>query len=371
MFVPKAAQHHGRNVKLMGDGELLEFPSVVEAVRFAVDVQCAMRARNEAVPEHRRIRFRMGVNVGDVVVDGDDLYGDSVNIAARLEAMAEPDGICLSRTARDQVRGRLDLDLSDLGELEMKNITRPVRAFAVEMNDKARQLTTPKLTTPIEAPAPGAKRWKVMATGGALTAVALAALLWLQPWNEAAAPWERSDANQARREGPSIAVLPFTNGSDDTSQDYFAAGITEDVTTDLSKVTGLFVAPSSATRRHERASLEASVVGHELGVGHVLAGGVRRAGDRLRITVKLINAAAGVQVWAERYDRDPRDVFAIQDDIAERVVRALSNRLKAESLNHITRAYTTDLEAYDLYIQGRAKRIPPTPENLPTALTCS
>jgi len=153
-----------------------------------------------------------------------------------------------------------------------------------------------------------------------------------------------------------------------SSQDYFAAGITEDVTTDLSKVTGLFVAPSSATRRHERASLEASVVGHELGVGHVLAGGVRRAGDRLRITVKLIDAAAGVQVWAERYDRDPRDVFAIQDDIAERVVRALSNRLKAGSLNRIARAYTPDLEAYDLYIQGRAKRIPPTPENLSAAL---
>jgi adenylate cyclase len=365
LFEPKAAQHHGRTVKLTGDGELMEFPSVVKAVQFAVEIQCAMRDRNKAVPEGRRIHFRMGVNVGDVVIDGDDLYGDGVNIAARLEGIAEPGGICLSRTARDQVRDRLDLDLRDLGEVEVKNIARPVRTFAVEMNNKARALMTPVRAVPLPT---RARRWKAMAIGGALALTVIAGLLWRQPWNDAETPQHQGQTVLVRHDGPSIAVLPFANSSEDKAQDYFSAGITEDITTDLSKVVGLFVTPSSATRRYKGENIDPRAVADKLGVHHILEGGVRRAGNRLRITATLIDAAAGDQVWAERYDRDLKDVFAIQDDIADRVVAALSKKLKEGLLNRVARSYTPNLEAYDLYIQGRAKRIPPTPSNLAAAL---
>lgn len=365
LFEPKAAQHHGRTVKLMGDGELMEFPSVVEAVQFAVEIQCVMQDRNEAVPQEQRIEFRIGINVGDVVIDGEDLYGDGVNIAARLEGIAEPGGICLSRTARDQIRDRLDLDLQDLGEIEVKNISRPLRTFSVEMNDKARALMTPIQAVPVSTPA---RPWRLMAIGGAIGLAAIAGVLWLQPWADRDMSQPRAQADAPRDNRPSIAVLPFANNSADKAHDYFSAGITEDITTDLSKVVGLFVTPSSATRRYKGENVDPRVVGAELGVRHILEGGVRRAGNRLRITAKLIDIANGVQVWAERYDRGQKDIFAIQDDIAERVVAALSERLKKGTLNRVARSYTPNVEAYDLYIQGRAKRIPPTPANLAAAL---
>ena len=248
LFEPKAAQHHGRTVKLMGDGELMEFPSVVEAVQFAVEIQCAMRDRNKAVSQGQCIEFRMGINVGDVVIDGDDLYGDGVNIAARLEGIADPGGICLSRTARDQIRDRLDLDLQDLDEIEVKNIARPVRTFSIEMNDRARALMTPIQAVSISAPA---RPWRLMAIGGAIGLTAVAGVLWLQPWTDRDTSRPQAQADAALHNRPSIAVLPFANNSEDKAQDYFAAGITEDITTDLSKVVGLFVTPSSATRQYK------------------------------------------------------------------------------------------------------------------------
>ena len=365
IFDPKAAQHHGRTVKLMGDGQLVEFPSVVEAVHFAVEIQCAMRDRNEAVPEGQRIQFRMGVNVGDVIVEGDDLYGDGVNIVARLEGIAEPDGICLSRTARDQVRDRLDLDLRDLGEVEVKNIARPVRTFEVEMNDKARNLMTPVQSLP---PPAHSKNWRAITLGGVLAISVISGLLWWQQWVGTDKPQSSMQNALARHDGPSIAVLPFANSTADKRQDYFAAGITEDITTDLSKVVGLFVTPSSATRGYGGEDIDPREVAGKLGVRHILEGSVRRADNRLRITAKLIDTTAGVQIWAERYDRDLNDVFSIQDDIANRVVTELSRKLKSGTLNRVARSYTPSLEAYDLYIQGRAKRIPPTPVNLAAGL---
>jgi adenylate cyclase len=365
LFAPKAAQHHGRTVKLMGDGELLEFPSVVEAVLFAVDVQSAMSERNAAVPAARRIRFRIGINVGDVVIDGDDLYGDGVNIAARLEAIAEPGGICLSRTARDQVRDRLDLDLRDLGDVTVKNIARPVRTFAVEMNDKARALQTPVQVKPSSR---ARRPWNILAVGGAVTIAIVGVIVWQQSWRGADTASRQVPTVRPKHHGPSIAVLPFANRSEDKGQDYFSDGITEDITTDLSKVAGLFVTPSSATRRFKRKSVDPRTVASEFGVRHILEGSVQRSDNRLRITVKLIDAESGVQIWADRYDRDLKDIFAIQDDIATRVVAALSRMLKGGSLSRIARVYTPVPEAYDLYIQGRAKRIPPTPANLAAAL---
>lgn len=366
LFAPKAAQHHGRSVKLMGDGELLEFPSVVEAVLFAADVQTAMEERNAAVPEARRILFRIGVNVGDVVVDGDDLYGDGVNIAARLEAIAEPGGICLSRTARDQVRDRLDLDLRDLGNVAVKNISRPVRTFAVEMNDKARALQTPIQSKP---PLPPRRPWKIPAIASAVTITIAGVLVWQLPhWRDAQTPLRQPPTERAKHNGPSIAVLPFANRSGDKGQDYFSDGITEDITTDLSKVVGLFVTSSSATRRFKGRQVEPRAVASELGVRHILEGSVQRAKKRLRITVKLIDTESGAQIWADRYDRDMTDIFAIQDDIATRVVAALSSMLEEGSLSRVARSYAPVPEAYDFYIRGRATSIPPTPANLTGAL---
>lgn len=362
LFEPKAAQHHGRTVKLMGDGELMEFPSVVEAVQFAVEIQCAMHDRNDGISQDRRIQFRMGVNVGDVVVDGDDLYGDGVNIAARLEGLAEPNGIFLSRSARDQVRDRLDLDLRDMGEVAAKNIARPIRIFAVELNDKARALMTPVQAVPSTKTRP----WASISIGGAFAFAVIAGLLWWQPWIEQNTMLAQSSIVQ--HDGPSIAVLPFANNSDDKNQGYFSAGIAEDINTDLSKVVGLFVTPSSVTRRYMGKDVDPRAIAGKLGVRHILEGSVRRANGQLRITARLIDASTGVQVWADRYDRDTKDVFAIQDEISQKVVARLSSTLKSGGLERVARRYTPNVDAYDLYIQGRAKRIPPTAKNLNAAL---
>lgn len=354
---PKLDQFHGRIANTAGDSFLIEFPSAVDALRCAIDIQAGIAARNADIPEDRRLILRIGINVGDVVANGEDLLGDGVNVAARLEGLAESGGICLSRSARDQVRDRLDVALEDLGEVEVKNIARPVRVFRVAGVGSA---------TP---PAPSAKRPKaVYAMVAAVLVAAAAGGAWWSQQDRAPATTGPSITAETRDTKPSIAVLPFTNRSDDKDQAYFADGISEDITTDLSKVAGLFVTSRSATLKYRDGAQDPKSVASALGVAHILTGSVRRAGSKIRITATLIDAKTGGQLWAERFDRDTQDVFAIQDEIAGRVVRQLSETLRGVSLQRVERTYTPNVEAYDLYMKGRAERIPPTPPNLKSAL---
>lgn len=266
---PKLAQHHGRIANTAGDSFLIEFASAVDALRCAIDIQRDITDRNTDIPEDRRLVFRIGINVGDVVSQGDDLLGDGVNVAARLEGAAEPGGIWISRSARDQVRDRLDVELEDLGEIEVKNIARPVRAFRV-----ACLKGTPKTAGRQNSPA-------VTYAASAMVAVALVAaggVLWWQQRPDAGASTVAA-ANEVKHPDPSVAVLPFVNLSDDKKQTYFADGISEDITTDLSKVSGLYVTSRSATLRFRDNTEDPRAIAVKLGVGHILDGSVRRVGE--------------------------------------------------------------------------------------------
>lgn len=275
---PKLAEFHGRIANTAGDSFLIEFSSAVDALRCAIDIQAGIAARNADVPEDRRLVLRIGINVGDVVANGDDLLGDGVNVAARLEALADSGGICLSRSARDQVRDRLDIALEDLGEIEVKNIARPVRAFRVAGLGSAAPSATP------------AKRPNAVY---AVLAVVLAAIaaggIW---WSQQDRPVSTA-ADAVSPDKPSIAVLPFSNVSGDKDQAYFADGITEDITTDLSKVAGLYVTSRSATLRYRGKDQDPKVIAAALRVRHILTGSVRRAGQKLRITASLMDTRTG------------------------------------------------------------------------------
>ena len=273
---PKIKEHRGRIVKTTGDGLLLEFASVVDAVRCAVEVQREMAERNTDVPPDRRIEFRMGINLGDIIKDGRDIYGDGVNVAARLEALAEPGGICVSRVVRDQVRDKLAFSFEDIGERRLKNIARPVRVYRVggtEMAGRAVDAIQPPLALP---------------------------------------------------DKPSVAVLPFTSMSADPEQEFLADGIAEDVITALSRYPELFVIARNSSFTYKGRAVDVKQVGRELGVRYALEGSVRKAGNRIRLTAQLVEAEAGNHVWAERYDRDLADIFVVQDDITEAVTIAIT-----------------------------------------------
>lgn len=354
---PMLSQHNGRIANTAGDSLLIEFQSAVDAVRWSIGMQKAIAAENHAVPEDRRIRYRIGINVGDVVSHDDDLLGDGVNVAARLEALAEPGGICLSRSTRDQVRDRLDLDLHDLGEIEVKNIARPVRVFRVLSEGEV--MSSPPRGTVVQ-------RRHIAFAVIAMVVIAGVAIWWIPQTPGDALDLDLQSTHVSPQ--PSIAVLPFANLSDDQGQSYFADGMTEDITTDLSRVSGLSVTSQLATRRFRSNGGDPLDIAAELGVGHLLEGSVRRSGDTVRITAKLIDAVSGEQLWAERFDRRTRDIFAIQDEISDRVVKQLSDTFNGVVLNRKARSYKPNVEAYDLYIRGRAQRIPPTPPNLKAAM---
>ncbi len=319
LIEPKTAEYHGRVVKLMGDGTLMEFGSVVDAVRFAVDVQRKLAERNAGVPEDRRITYRMGINIGDIIVEGDDIYGDGVNVAARLEGLADPGGICISRPVHTQIKGKVDLAFEDLGEQQVKNIPEPVRVFKVLLDAPIAEHTA--------APAPAAKRslrWPLVAAGLAVLAIVAGIAFWQRPWEPREEP--ASEANMAfpLPDKPSIAVLPFNNMSDDASQDYFADGMTEDLITDLSKISGLFVIARNSSFSYKGQQVKVRQVAEELGVRYVLEGSVRRAGDEVRINAQLIDAMTGGHLWAERYDGTLEDIFDLQDQVTEQIVAALA-----------------------------------------------
>src|SRR6266550_7671716 len=292
----KIAEHRGRIVKLTGDGVLAEFRSVVNAVSCATEIQTAMRARTS----ENAIQFRIGVNLGDVIAEGDDIYGDGVNVAVRLESVAQPGGIAVSQSVCDHVGNRLSVTFEDRGEQQLKNIEKPIRVYDVLLDE------------PIGA-----------------------------------------EMSAATRDKPSIAVLPFNNMSGDPEQEYFSDGITEDIITDLSKVSGLSVIARHSSFSYKGKPLKVQQIGRELGVDFMLEGSVRKAGARVRVTGQLVNCKKGSHIWAERFDRDLTDIFAIQDEITHAIVEQLKVKLLPQEKKSIGQTPTDNLEAYNYYLKGR------------------
>ncbi len=340
---PLLSKFGGRLANTAGDSLLVEFPSAVEAVRWALAVQEGMTARNAAVPEDRRIAFRMGINVGDVIaVEDGDLLGDGVNIAARLETLAPPGGIILSRTARDQVRDRLSLALADLGEIDVKNIARPVRSFQI-LREGEKAIRRPRRV--------GRGAVALLAASLVLLAVLGGGLYW--HLRSMSLPSETKSAGPALPDKPSIAVLPFTNLSDDANQEYFADGLTDDLIIDLSKLSGLFVISRNSVFTFKGKPVRIDEVAEELGVHYVIEGSVRRSGDRLRVNAQLIEGRTGRHLWAERYDRQTADLFAVQDDLVGRIVSALAVQLTQSEESQLAQQSVPKFEAYDLYLRAR------------------
>jgi TolB-like protein/class 3 adenylate cyclase/rhodanese-related sulfurtransferase len=362
---PKLAQYHGRIVKLMGDGALMEFGSVVDAVAFAVEMQTAMRERNDGVPEDRQIVYRCGINIGDIIVEGDDIYGDGVNVAARLEGLSEPGGVCIARNVFDQVKGKLDLTFEHLGEKEVKNIAEPVSVYRIDLDDKAAALVTPITVTP---PTTGRGRWPQIAAGLALSLVVVAGLVWWQPWAPDVEPASLERMALPLPDKPSIAVLPFDNMSGDVEQDYFSDGLTEDLITDLSKVPGLFVIARNSTFTYKDKPVEVRQVAEDLGVRYVLEGSVRRAGDDVRINAQLIDALSGYHVWADRYDEPLADIFALQDKVVRQIVSALAINIKSAEAAESAPVETEVAEAYDAFLEGWELYRRHTPEDTIAAI---
>lgn len=323
---PTIAVHGGRVVKRTGDGALVEFRSVVDAVRCAIEVQTAMVERNAGLPAERRIEFRVGIHLGDVVEESDgDLMGDGVNIAARLEGVAKPGSICLSEDAYRQVRSRLDLAISDLGETTLKNIVEPIRVYALQ--------------------------------------VGLAASA--QPAGGTSA--ERS-TQLSQPEKPSIAVLPFQNMSGDAEQDYFADGMVEDILTGLARIKWLFVIARNSSFAYKGKSVDVKQAGHELGVRYVLEGSVRKMANRVRVTGQLVEAETGRHIWADRYDRTLDDVFALQDELTMSVVAAIEPSLRQAEIERVKRKRPENLDAYDLVLRAIPHVYPAMPEGAAKAL---
>ncbi|WP_193369712.1 adenylate/guanylate cyclase domain-containing protein [Pelagibius marinus] len=344
---PKAQQYRGRTVKLMGDGALMEFASVVDAVSFATEVQAALHHPEAALSENR-IVFRIGINIGDIIVEGDDIYGDGVNVAARLQELCEPGGVWISRNVFNQVKGKLDLTFEDLGERQVKNIAEPVTVYRVALDDKAVALLTP-IAAGTTSPRRGFR--PAIAATAILGLAALLAIAWWQSWLPEKEPASVEQMAFALPDKPSIAVLPFDNLSDDPDQEYFADGMTEDLITDLSKISGLFVIARNSSFVYKGQQVKVRQVAEALGVRYVLEGSVRRVGDEVRINTQLVDATTGGHIWAERYDRKVENIFAVQDAILEKIVDALELHLTEREQSES--AKTTSLEAYDLVLRAR------------------
>jgi adenylate cyclase len=312
---PTVAVHNGRVVKRTGDGALVEFHSVVDAVRCAIEVQNSMVERNAGLPAERRIEFRIGIHLGDIVEESDgDLMGDGVNIAARLEGIAQPGAICLSEDAYRQVKARLSLSVNDLGETQLKNIADPIRVYSlavgiaaptkpeIKSESNAQKMPSPPLTLP---------------------------------------------------DKPSIAVLAFTNMSGDPEQEYFSDGISEDIITDLSKLSELYVIARNSSFTYKGKPVDVKQVGRELGVRYVLEGSVRKAGNRVRVTGQLIDSTNGAHIWADRFDRDLTDIFAVQDELTREIISALKIKLSEHKKASIASGGTKNVDAHDLFLKGR------------------
>jgi TolB-like protein/class 3 adenylate cyclase len=304
---PKFDQHKGRIVKTTGDGMLVEFASVVDAVRCAVEMQREMVVRNLGVPNDQRIEIRVGINLGDIIVEDGDIFGDGVNVAARLEALAEPGGICVSRVVRDQVRDKLDFSFDDMGEQAVKNIARPVRVFHVRVTESA--IAPPESPTPM----------------------------------------------LALPDKPSLVVLPFQNMSGDPEQEYFVDGMVEEITTAIARLPWLFAIARNSAFTYKGRAVDVKQVAQELGVRYVLEGSVRKAGNRVRIAGQLIDTTTGAHIWAARFDGALDDIFELQDQVASSVAGAIEPKLRQSEIERASRKPTANLTAYDLYLRALAQ----------------
>jgi adenylate cyclase len=316
---PKIAEHRGRIVKTTGDGLLVEFASAVDAARCAVEVQRGMSVQNNEVSLDKRIEFRIGIHVGDIIIDDNDIFGDGVNIAARLEGIAEPGGVCISDDAHRQIRGKVDIFYDDMGLQSLKNIAEPMRAWRLRLGVGSKQ-------------SPDA-------------ALAL-----------------------SRRDKPTIAVLPFTNMSGDPEQEYFADGMTEDIITLLSQTRDFLVIAKNSTFAYKAKSTDISNIAQQLSVRYLLEGSVRKVGNRIRVTAQLIEARTGSRIWADRFDRDLTDLFVVQDDVTSGIVGALHPELLSAEAQTYRRFSPSSLDAWGLVVRGMIALISFTPENLATAV---
>jgi adenylate cyclase len=347
LIQPKIKEFHGRIVRVIGDGVLVEFASVVDAVRGAVEVQRGMAERNAEVPHDKRIEFRMGINFGELIIDGGDFWGDAVNIAARLEALAEPGGICVSGRVQEDVKGKLDIVFEDAGEHKLKNIARPVRVYRIRTGSGV-----PALPDIGRKPRAARSRLRV-----GLVAVALLVLLG-GVWQLVSRPFFLSrvfrevQAPALLPDKRSIAVLPFLNMSSDPEQEYFSDGMTEDLITELSRLTGLFVIARNSVFTFKGRAVKAQQVSQELGVRYVIEGSVRKANNRIRITAQLIDGNTGYHMWAQSYDRDLQDVFAVQGEIARRITSAMAVKLTKEEEKLMGRPYTSSEVAWEYFMRG-------------------
>jgi TolB-like protein len=314
---PKIEEHRGRVVKNTGDGFLADFASVVDAVRCAVEMQRGMTYREPDIPEDLRIRFRVGVNLGDIIVESDDIFGDGVNVAARLEGLAEPGGVCVSRMVRDNVRDKVDYTFEDLGEQQVKNIARPVRAYRV----RAVRDATPAVAPPLALP-----------------------------------------------DKPSLVVLPFQNMSGDAEQEYFADGMVEEITTAIARVPWLFVIARNSAFTYKGKAVDVKQVARELGVRYVLGGSVRKGGNRVRITGQLIDTTTSAHIWADHFDGMLDDIFELQDQVASSVAGAIEPKLRRAEAERAGRKPTDSLDAYDLYLRALAQNYKRTREGMAEAV---
>ncbi len=352
---PAIARHRGRIVKTTGDGLLVEFASVVDAVECAAAIQRAMAVREADVPQDRRIQYRIGINLGDVVIDGDDIFGEGVNIAARLEGLAEAGGICISGDVYRQVESKLDLRYEDLGERQLKNIAKPMRVYRVLLEGAP---TKTSFATDETRP----KHWRWAVAAGVLTAAIGVAAFWYFALPAMSPPALTLSGK------PSIAVLPFTNMSDDSSQEYFVDGMTEDLITDLAKIDSLFVIARNTMFTYKNTSVVVPDVARELGVEYVLEGSVRRVGDRVRINTQLIDGASGAHIWAERYDGSLADIFALQDKVTGEIIAQLQITLTPDEQERQERTDTDNQLAHDAYLRGWQSYRRYTPEDFVEAI---
>jgi adenylate cyclase len=356
-------QHRGRFVNSAGDSVLAEFASVVNAVECAVEIQTELKAENASLPPDQRMEFRIGVNLGDVMVEGEQIYGDGVNVAARLESLAEPGGICISDTVHVQIRDKLALGYEDAGEQEVKNIARPVRVWRVVAEPGTS--TTLGMRTQ-RVPGKYVRRSVFSIAGLAIIAATVVFVqhVSLRPPNTTASIPPAQSPALPLPDKPSIAVLPFTNMSGDREQEYFSDGITDDLTTALSRLPDLFVIARTSAFTYKGKAVKVQEVSRQLGVKYILEGSVRKADNQVRITAQLVDATTGDHIWAEHYDRALRDIFSLQDEIVRRIVTTLNLQLILREHGILVVKRTDNLEAYDYFLRGIefSKSVNPTKE---------
>jgi TolB-like protein len=367
MMATLIQKHRGRVVDSPGDNLLAEFASVLDAVRCAVEIQEELKARNADLPDDRKMEFRIGINLGDVIEEGERIYGDGVNIAARVEGLAEAGGICISGTVYEHIKDKLALWEEFLGEHTVKNIKEPVQVYRVRMGPGAE---APKVS--IEE-TPGPRRWKWVAFGAVAVLIVMAAAVvsWKFYLRSAPTPVEVASVEKMAfplPDKPSIAVLPFVNMSGDPEQEYFSDGMAEDLTTDLSKISSLLVISRNSAFAYKGKSVPIKQIAEQLGVRYVLEGSVRKAGEEVRINAQLVEATTGHHLWADRYDGSLKDIFALQNKVTQKIVSALAVQLKAGEQEKVTRKETDNIEAYDAFLKGWRHYRQWTPEDFREAI---